>query len=70
MPSTPSALISGGMAGRGGSSAASSPATATVNGTVLDTTGALIPGAKVEIDSNGHDDSKEILAGDGTARFS
>ena len=46
------------------SSAASSPATATVNGTVLDTTGALIPGAKVEIDSNGHDDSKEILAGD------
>ena len=35
-----------------------------MNGTVLDTTGALIPGAKVEIDSNLHEESKEIVAGD------
>jgi hypothetical protein len=64
LPTAPSALIGTGMAGGGGSSAASSPASATVKGTVLDTTGALIPGAKVEVDSNLKEDRKVILAGD------
>ena len=37
---------------------------ASVSGTVLDTGGALIPGAKVEVDSTGHEDSRTVQAGD------
>jgi hypothetical protein len=59
LPTGPSALISTAMA-----SAASSPVTPTVNGTVLDTTGALIPCAKVEVESSLPEETKEILAGD------
>jgi len=45
----------------------SPPASAVVNGTVTDSTGALIPGARVEIDSLTPQDSRTVQAGnDGT----
>lgn len=64
LPSAPSALLKAEMEAVSGGASSSSPATASVNGTVLDTTGALIPGARIDIVSDSHEDSKEVVAGD------
>src|SRR5215469_18149558 len=67
LPIAPSALRLTKAAASTGSVSISSPATASVNGTVTDTNGALIPGATVEIDSSTPDDTQTVLAGnDGT----
>ena len=66
LPIAPSALLLT-KASSSGSGNASSIASASVNGTVTDANGALIPGARVEIDSDTHEDSQTVQAGnDGT----
>src|SRR6185437_8047051 len=66
LPIAPSALLLT-KASSSGSGNASSIASASVNGTVTDANGALIPGARVEIDSDTDEDSQTVQAGnDGT----
>ena len=66
LPVAPSALIQAdGDSMKMSSAVASQPAS--VRGTVEDASGALIPGAKVEVASVAHEDSRTVLAGeDGT----
>jgi hypothetical protein len=70
LPIAPSTSMRTGAPASNGTGGALSPATASVNGTVTDTNGSLIPGAKVEIVSVTHDDSQTALAeDDGTFQF-
>jgi hypothetical protein len=64
LPTAPSALLSTETAASNGAGKPLPPPTASVNGTVTDTSGALIPGAKVEVDSITHEDSETVIAGD------
>jgi len=70
LPTAPSTLLLTETVASSGTGESVSPATASVTGTVTDTDGALIPGAKVEIDSITHEDNQAVLAGgDGTFRL-
>jgi hypothetical protein len=64
LPIAPSALLWTKVAVPPRAAEPSAPSTASVGGTVVDTSGALIPGAKVEVDSISHESSVTALAGD------
>jgi len=64
LPVAPSALLGSEMSASNGAGTAPSATNASVSGIVTDTGGALIPGAKVEIDSIVQTDSQTVLAGD------
>lgn len=63
----PSALILAELGASEGTTAAISPTAASVNGTVTDDSGALLPGAKAEIETTAHDDSRTATAAEDAA---
>src|ERR1700761_4665129 len=63
LPTAPSALAHPESGGAQEAQFAPS-AEASVNGTVMDAGGALVPGAKIEVDSAAHEDNRTVLAGD------
>lgn len=67
LPTTPSALMRAELGASEGTSNAASSVAASVNGTVMDDSGALFPGAKEEIETTSHGDSRTATAGEDAA---
>ena len=67
IPTAPSALMRVEFGPSEGTYSAAPVAAASVNGTVMDDSGALFPGAKAEIETTAHDDSRTATAGEDAA---
>ena len=67
LPMAPSALMRSELGAFGGTNTRTSTVAASVNGTVLDDSGAILPGAKAEIETTAHDGSRTATAGEDAA---